>query len=79
MKEKQSIIVNKSHPDVHSRGDAVRIAKKYVDRLYTVRETKDSFRFRQFPPSECDQGSYSTDKVNEWVSIVYCNKKRPTK
>lgn len=68
---KQTIIVKKTHPGVKNKEDAEKIAKKYADRLYTSRETEDSYRFRQKPPSDFKKDSLRTEKVNKNVSIVW--------
>lgn len=70
MRAKQTIIVKKSHPQVHSRADAKRIARKYADRIYTSRETSTSFRFRQRPPSAFRAGTFRTSRAGKHVSIV---------
>lgn len=66
---KQSIIVDKSI--AVDRDEAKLKAKKFADRLYTSRETKSSFRFRQRPPSHFVKGSFRTKKVTPGVSIIY--------
>lgn len=47
---KQTVIVKKSAGKTRAR--ASKLAKPYADRLYTSRETKGTWRFRQRPP-EC--------------------------
>lgn len=46
---KQTVIVRKSR--ARTRTQAEKLARKYADRIYTSRETKTSWRFRQRPPS----------------------------
>ena len=38
-------------------------------------ETQTSFRFRQFPPSECEEGSFRNHEVDDGVSLVLCQRK----
>jgi len=47
---KQSVIVRKTHPKAKTRVGATRVARRYADRIYTSRETRSSWRFRQRPP-----------------------------
>jgi hypothetical protein len=47
------------------------VARRYADRLYTVRETGTSFRFRQRPPSCFVKTSYKTAQPTKHVSVVY--------
>lgn len=65
---KQSVIVKKD--GVESRSQAVKIAGKYADRIYTSRETGSSWRFRQRPPSDFKKGTLKTVKINPHVSLV---------
>jgi hypothetical protein len=70
---KQTIIVPKSLAS--TRKEAERLARRYADRLYTVRETKDSWRFRQRPPDCFVPGSFRTfclpSKNKGRICIVY--------
>jgi ATP-dependent DNA ligase len=66
---KQTVIVNKSIAT--NREQAQAIAKQFADRLYTSRETGQSYRFRQKPPEVFKDGSFRTSKVAPGVSIVY--------
>jgi len=68
---KQTIIISKSHPLVKDRKDAEKIARHYADKIYTSRETSSSYRFRQRPPSDFVEGSFKTEKINEYISIVW--------
>jgi hypothetical protein len=66
---KQSIIINKSL--AKDRQSAKESAKMYADRLYTARETGQSFRFRQLPPDRFVPGTFRTSKPAAGVSVVY--------
>lgn len=66
---KQSIIISKSHPDVKSRKEAEKIAKRYADRIYTSRETGSSYRFRQMDNDKFSE--FRTKIINSHISIVY--------
>lgn len=67
----QTVIVSKSR--TNDRDKAREIARKHADRIYTSRETSESFRFRQRPPDQFDQKSFRTFKVpgEKGVSLVY--------
>jgi len=67
---KQTIIIKKSNK-INTLQKAIAIARKYVDRLYTHRETNDSWRFRQKPPEDFDPKSFKTEVINDSVSIVW--------
>lgn len=76
----QSVIVDKSV--AKDRKTAKRIASEFANRIYTSRETSDSFRFRQRPPEDFKKGSFRTKKIPEaGVSLVYgkLRKKNPSK
>ena len=67
---KQTVIVKKSV--AKTRGKAAKVAEKYADRIYTSRQTKDVWRFRQRPPSCFQEGSMKTwCKPGNGVCIVY--------
>jgi ATP-dependent DNA ligase len=66
---KQSVIVNKELAS--SRGKATSIAKGFTDRLYTSRETGQSYRFRQAPPEKFERGSFRTFSPKPGISIIY--------
>lgn len=75
----QTVIVSKSR--TKSRSKAEKIARKHASRMYTSRETKSSFRFRQRPPKDFVEGSFRTFQVpdEEGVSLVYGDlKKNPS-
>ena len=67
---KQTIVVRIS-PSIVALEDAEEVARRYADRLYTVRVTSTSFRFRQRPPECFVKGSLRTKRVSEAVSIVF--------
>lgn len=67
---KQTVIVKKSV--AKTRSAAAKVAKKHADRIYTSRETKDVWRFRQRPPGCFQEGSMRTwCKPGNGVCIVY--------
>lgn len=66
---KQTVIISKNI--ANDREAAKAIAKQFADRLYTARETGQSYRFRQKPPEYFDPKSYKTFKPREGVAIVY--------
>lgn len=69
MRAKQTVIVKKSVAP--TRKAAKKIAKKHADRIYTSRETGQSFRFRQRPVSCFIEGTFRTAKLPNGVSIIY--------
>lgn len=76
----QSVIVDKSV--AKDRKTAKEIARKFANRIYTSRETSDSFRFRQRPPEDFEKGSFKTKKIPKaGVSLVYgkLKKKKPVR
>ena len=57
----QTVIVSK---DVaRTRAKATKVARKFANRIYTSRETKTSWRFRQRPPKDFVQKSFRTFPV----------------
>jgi hypothetical protein len=46
-------------------------SKKHVGREYT--------RYRQFPPTQCKNGTYRTKKVSPTHEVVLCKKKHSKK
>jgi hypothetical protein len=66
---KQTVIVKKSAAKTRSR--AAKVAKKYADRIYTSRETKNVWRFRQRPPSCFSGGMRTWCKPDKSVCVVY--------
>lgn len=67
-KIKQTIIVNKKV--AKTRKQALKKAKPHADRIYTSRETSQSFRFRQRPPKDFNSNSFVTVQVGPGVSVV---------
>lgn len=66
----QTVIVSKDVAD--SRDEAKGIAKDYAKRMYTSRETGQSYRFRQRPPEDFVPSSFRTKKIpDQGVSLVY--------
>lgn len=66
---KQTVIINKAF--AKGRAKAKALAKPFADRLYTARETGQSYRFRQLHPDKFVPGTFRTFKPTEGVSIVY--------
>lgn len=62
----QSVIVKKSC--AKTRAEAKKKAKGFSTK--TSRETGDSWRFRQRPPSDFDSKSFRIKKVNDCISLV---------
>ena len=72
----QTIIVSKAVAP--TREAAKTLARKHARRIYTSRETKTSWRFRQRPPEDFDVRSFRTFKIpGEGVSLVYGDLKNP--
>jgi len=67
---KQTVIVKKSRA-VDTLEKAKRLAREYADRLYTHRETSQSFRFRQRPPEDFFPGTFKTERVSASVAVVW--------
>lgn len=66
---KQTVIVRKAAAP--TRRAAKMLARRHADRIYTLRETGSSWRFRQRPPA-CFAGRMRTFRVpGGAVSIVY--------
>ena len=74
--KKQTVIINKRIAS--DRESAKAIARGFADRLYTARETGQSYRFRQLNPNKFDPKSYKTFKPQEGVSVVYGKLKAST-
>ena len=66
---KQSILISKDI--VKSRQGAKIIARRFADRIYTIRETKNWYRFRQRPPEDFIEGSFRTFEVKKGVRVIY--------
>lgn len=66
---KQTVIVKKGAGCANSREEATTHAKKHGS-TKTIRETGDSYRFRQRPPSDFDQKTFRTVKVSKCVTYV---------
>lgn len=66
---KQTVLVSKAAAP--TRSAAERIARRHADRIYTSRETKNFWRFRQRPPS-CFTGRFRAEKIRDGkVILVY--------
>jgi hypothetical protein len=66
---KQTVIIDKKL--AKNREEAEEMARRFSDRLYTSRETSQSFRFRQRPPSKFVPGSFRTFQPKPGVAVVY--------
>jgi hypothetical protein len=65
---KQTIIVKKEV--AKTRKQAEKLARLHADRIYTSRETSQSYRFRQRNPKDFDPKSFVTVKMEPGISIV---------
>jgi hypothetical protein len=72
--EVQSYLVRKI--EGRTKADAERIVEEVTGRkVQTVRETEDFWRFRQFPPERCEEGTEQTLNLTgrgRGVKIVLC-------
>lgn len=66
---KQTVIINKSMTT--DREAAKELARPFADRIYTARETDQSYRFRQLPPGKFVPGTFRTFSPKKGVSLVY--------
>lgn len=74
----QTVIVSKDVAP--TRAKATTIAREHAKRIYTSRETKDSWRFRQRPPGDFVKGSFRTRPIpGLGISLVYGRLKRGVK
>lgn len=77
MRAKQTVLVSKKLAP--SRGAAMKVAKRHADRIYTSREVKNFWRFRQRPPS-CFSGTFRTEKrAGGKILVVYGTLKESAK
>lgn len=66
----QTILVKKSAAPTLKA--ATKLAKPHADRIYTHRETKNYWRFRQRPPGCFEEGGYRTRCIRSGaVCLVY--------
>lgn len=72
----QTVLVKKSLAP--TRRAASKVARRHADRIYTSRQTKNYWRFRQRPPS-CFSGSFRTEKRADGVLVVYGTLKKDAK
>lgn len=72
-KYSQQIGARKGRPINRTRAQAKKIAEQFKFRsIYTSRETANSYRFRQRPPTDFVAGSFRTKRLPEFgVSLVY--------
>jgi hypothetical protein len=74
----QTVIVDKSVAP--TREAATEIAREFGKRIYTSRETKTSWRFRQRPPKDFVKETFRTRPIRgRGVSLVYGRLRRGTK
>ena len=64
----QTVIISKELAS--TRAKAERIARKHANRIYTSRETKGSFRFRQRPPGDFNKKSFRSFPLPHEPGIV---------
>lgn len=72
--EVQTIICSKDKFD--SSEAAAKWCKEHDFRADKMDETEDSFRFRQFEPSKCQEDSFRTIDITEGVKAVICRPKK---
>lgn len=66
---KQTVLVRKDLAP--TRKAAAKVARRHGDRVYTSRETKNFWRFRQRPPS-CFSGMFKTERrADGKILVVY--------
>jgi len=65
----QTVIVPKKL--AASRSKATKLARRHANRIYTSRETGQSYRFRQRPPTDFVKSSFRTVKLPDGISLVY--------
>jgi hypothetical protein len=69
----QTLIVAKSV--ARTREAASRVYREIVGSApRTSRETKDSWRFRRFPPEQCRLGTHGSAVIKPGVVAVYCER-----
>lgn len=68
VREAQTYIVPKSI--AKTQAEAIKIAKKYGATVSTIRETEESWRFRQRPPEDFVSGSFRTFKIPDSGGVV---------
>lgn len=74
----QTVIVDKSVAP--TRDEATTVAREFGKRIYTSRQTKTSWRFRQRPPGDFVKGTFRTRPIRgRGVSLVYGRLKRGAK
>lgn len=64
----QTIIVSKEIASTRNRAE--KLARPYANRIYTSRETKGSYRFRQRPPSDFKSKSFRSFPLPQEPGIV---------
>lgn len=70
----QTILVSRKLAPTRKKAEA--IARKYANRLYTSRKTKEFWRFRQRPPT-CFSGDYKSKAIEDGAIVfVYATLKK---
>lgn len=70
MRALQTVLVRKFAAPTRSK--AVQLARQHADRIYTSRETRKSWRFRQRPPACFVPESFRTKCIRDGkVCLVY--------
>lgn len=70
----QTVLVSRKLAPTRTKATA--IARKYADRIYTSRKTKNFWRFRQRPPA-CFTGEYKSKRLKDGdIVLVYSTLKR---
>lgn len=67
----QTVIVSKDVAKTQAKAE--RLARKHANRIYTVRQTKRSWRFRQRPPDDFKKKSFRTFPIpgHPGIALVY--------
>lgn len=69
----QTILVSRKLAPTRKKAEA--IARKFADRIYTSRKTKEFWRFRQRPPT-CFSGEYKSKAIKDGkIVFVYATLK----
>jgi hypothetical protein len=65
----QSVVISKTIAPTLQKAES--IAKRYVKRMYTHRETSISWRFRQRDDSDFIQDSFRSNNVKPGITLIY--------
>jgi hypothetical protein len=69
----QSVILSKEN--FRNRASATRWAREHEYRTDKIDETEESFRFRQFEPTQCREGSFRSIRIGDGVTGIVCRPK----